>query len=62
MTWYGLASFKKKGEIRTALVLDDQLYDLARAARTLAVSGNWVELSVNELLARWPEVNSNLDA
>ena len=62
MTWYGLASFKKKGEIRTALVLDEQLYDLARAARDLAVSGNWMELSVNELLACWPEVNTSLDA
>ena len=62
MTWYALASFRKKGAIRTALVLDGRLHDLEQTAQTLSIRDGWPSASVEELLTRWSEVAPKLDA
>ena len=62
MTWYALASLKTGTTVRTALVFDGSLYDLEQTAQSLSASPDWARLNVDELLARWPDVSSQLDA
>lgn len=61
MTWYALASFRKEGVTRTALVFDGRLYDLEQTAQALSIADDWSGSSVDELLNRWSEVAPKLD-
>ena len=61
MTWYALASLKTGDAVRTALVLDEKLFDLERTAESLSASIDWARSSVDELLARWTDVSPQID-
>ena len=61
MVWYALSSYRKGEAVRTALVLDDGLYDLADVAITLSSPFTWAQADVDELLTQWVSVHPELD-
>ena len=62
MVWYALASYRRNGGVRSALVLKERLFALESTASALSVNGDWVHGSIEELLQHWTGVRSELDA
>lgn len=63
MAWHAIASYRKDGSTRVALVLDRALYDLEHAARALAASAAWSSVDrIEPLLAEWDSVAPKLAA
>jgi 2-keto-4-pentenoate hydratase/2-oxohepta-3-ene-1,7-dioic acid hydratase in catechol pathway len=61
MVWYALSSYRRGEAVRTALVLDGGLYDLADAASSLSNPVAWAQADVDELLSQWVSVGPELD-
>jgi len=55
MTWFALASYKRAGAIAPAIVIDEEVYDLASVASADAapVPADWLTGGVAAMLANW---------
>ena len=62
MVWYALSSYRSGGDVRTALVLDETLYDFEASTKLLPSGPGWAKASVDELLGQWMSVRSELDS
>ena len=62
MVWYALASYRRDGEIRSALVLGERLFAVESTATALSITADWVHASIDELLQHWMGVRPELDA
>lgn len=64
MAWYAIATYEQDGKARPALVLDDELFDLAAvvgaAAKQGVVAADLAVTSVSELLAQWQASGAQL--
>jgi len=62
MVWYALASYRRGEAVRTALVLQEGLYDLADVAISLSNPVAWAQADLDVLLTQWSSVCRELDA
>lgn len=57
MSWYALASYKSSDQVRAALVLENQLYDLQQVSRTLGLDSesaqSLLSSGIGGLIAAW---------
>ena len=61
MVWYALSCYRTEEAVRTALVLDQGLYDLADVTISLSSPVAWAYADLDELLTQWVSVRSELD-
>ena len=65
MSWYGLASYREESLIKPALVLKDELFDLANLYRAVHPGSEtqplWVS-SVENIIASWEECATELES
>jgi len=62
MVWYALASYRRGEAVRTALVLQEGLYDLADVAISLSNPVAWAQADLDVLLTQWSSICRELDA
>jgi len=63
VTWYALATYRAKTGLRTAIVLDDQAYDLAATWRQVCPQDTrptWLDQPIAALLNTWASVGPEL--
>lgn len=63
MIWYALATYRAKTGLRTAIVLDGQVYDLAATWRRVSLQDTppaWLDQPVAALLGTWASVGPEL--
>ncbi len=56
MTWFALATYKSKGALVPALVLDGHLYDLraaVKATKTTGFNADWLQRGVEAIMHDW---------
>ena len=61
MVWYALSCYRTEEAVRTALVLDEGLYDLADVTISFSSPVAWAYADLDELLTQWVSVRSELD-
>lgn len=61
MVWYALSRYRRGQAVRTALVLDEGLFDLADVAISLSSPIAWAQADIDELLTQWGSVLPELD-
>ncbi len=61
MVWYALSCYRTEEAVRTALVLDEGLYDLADVTISLSSPVAWAYADLDELLTQWVSVRSEVD-
>lgn len=60
MSWIALATYRRDGESRPAIVLDDRIYDVEAAARAAGAPApeHWLRGGVRSMLDDWPRASA----